>query len=427
MREPASRLLACALVAICLLATKFPLPVAGQAQGLGVSPPRAGVTDAQAGQAYVRTVSLQNQFDGPSTIMVEAEGAAGGWTTTEPSSGFTMGARSAQDVRLRIAVPAGTGPGAREGLVRFTTEPKGSPDGSGAGVRYAVAVLLNVSVGGTPRIELTWLDARAPDGVQGAPPAGYARVRNDGNVRASATMDASVLAFEADTALGAGQGTAQVEPGAEAEVEVVFTQGLEAGQYRMRFTSRTPSGFTDEVEFKVARPGEHPPTAILRGLRHPAVSEAGALLRVQGLLANTGAVPIVAARLTVEVRQGDAIVDVLRSEAVAVRPGQEANLTVYWTPAKAGAYTLVGQVNYDGLVTQENHSPLTVHGAAGGWGWWPWLLLILLVLVVGGLVAWLLGRRRGGRRDRGDGPQRKPSPAAHVPPGRDARRPPPPR
>ncbi|HJQ93006.1 MAG TPA: hypothetical protein VJ874_01840, partial [Candidatus Thermoplasmatota archaeon] len=128
--------------------------------------------------------------------------------------------------------------------------------------------------------------------------------------------------------------------------------------------------------------------------------------RVDGWFESTGAVEVRSAQLTVELRRGGELVEVVRSDGLLVPAHGHANLTVYVTPERAGSYTLSGQVTYDGYRTLPKESLLTATGD-GGWSWW-WLLLLLLLLALMAIWwAWRRGRRDRRRRqqDLQEGPQ----------------------
>jgi hypothetical protein len=368
--------------------------VAGQAddQGLGMSPDRFVVATAQPGESYQQTVLLQNRRGFDDTIEVSLEGAAGAWAATEPASPFTIAAGADREILVRFDVPEGAGPGTREGLARFTGQPGPAPTGSGGAVRPSLGLLLNVTVGGEPVVRLTWLDARAEDAQAGDPVRAFVKVRNDGNVAATAEATGQVLPFVGDgPALAAAAGSLVATPGETAEVPVTFDAGLTVGQYRARLGSADGS-FAKDVEFKVVAAGQQAPAALLRLLDHEPRSRVDRPLRVDGWFENTGAVAIASARLTVEVRRGGELVEVLVSEPLAVGAGEHANLTAYVTPERAGSYTLSGVATYDGYQTLPRESLLSVGGGGDPWPWW-WLLLLVAIALLAVWWAWRKGRK----------------------------------
>jgi hypothetical protein len=362
-------------------------------QGLGMSPERFTVAAAQPGETYQLTVLLQNRRGADDTIEVTLDGPAGAWASTEPAGSFAIAAGADREVLVRVAVPAGTGPGEREGLVRFTGQ--ASDPSSGSSVRPSLGLLLEVTVGGQAVTRLSWISARAEDAPAGQPVPAFVKVRNDGNVRATAEATGVVIPFGQDgPALSHASGSLVLTPGETADVPLQFAAGLAQGQYSARLGAADGS-FAETVEFKVTAPGQQAPAGVLRLLDHEPRARMDRPLRVDGWFENTGAVAVASARLTVEVRRGGELVEVLVSEPLAVGAGKHANLTVYFTPERAGSYTLSGVATYDGYQTLPRESLLAVSGGNDPWSWW-WLLLLLLLLAI--LAVWWAWRR--GRKDR---------------------------
>lgn len=389
-----------------------PLLPSGPAQGaesLGITPPNIEVVGAQRGQAYERSVVVQNQFDSPTVLTLEPLGAVGSWTTTAPGSGHEVPPRSQERLVLTIAVPGDAPNGLHSGFLRVVAEPKGQPQGSGFALRYAVAVVLNVTVGGEALIKLRGLDARAEDVEVGTPPVVYATLANEGNVRAPARATVEVLdaATSAPVAGAAATGdVAEVRPGQQVEVPMTLPQALPEGPYLARVRSPDDPAFERIVEFRVVPRGLLGKRGELRALEHEPWVEAGRPLKVACLFANTGSGPISAAKCSGELRLDGRLVAVFTSDALVVPAGQVASLVAYVTPDRPGAHTLVASVTFDGLTSRPNESVLNVQGdpsggAAGGMalGSWPLLAGLALALVGGGLL--LAGILR--RRKRGDG------------------------
>ncbi|MCA1812056.1 MAG: hypothetical protein LC623_08615 [Halobacteriales archaeon] len=395
MRRPGLPL---ALLALLLAG----LPATGQVESWGVAPGVVEVNGAQPGQAYLAKVQLQNQFDSEAQVTVERSGEAGGWTTLDAPSSFTLAARSSRDVTLTIAVPAAQGPGRADGQVTFFREPDSTPSGSGASTRRGAGVLLHVDVGGTAVERLTWSLPRAEDAAEGADAHAFATARNEGNVRTTARLLGEVLPFEGSEVLRNGTGALSVRPGEQGEVQVTFKAGLPVGQYRVHLHA---DGLDATLPFKVVPPGTLPPDGTLKAILHPDRATAGQPVRIDAWFQNTGAQPIRGAVFKGEARKGGTLLAPLQSDALAVAPGQSVNLTVYWTPPASGTYTLAGTVLYDGFLTPESQSLLNVDAAesAQSLGWW-WLALLALLVALA-VAAWAWKRRKERRA-----PPRRPQP-----------------
>lgn len=393
------------LAGLFLLAALLPAAPASAQDGesLGVTPPSHLVEEAIDGESYRRQVSIQNEFDSTTTVTLDTSGEVGAWTTTEPASGFEVPPRTHEAVDLTIRVPEDAVNGTYEGKLHITAEAKDSPDGSGASIRYSVAVLLTVQVGGDPVRDLSFSGGGASDVEEGSPPDVEATVTNGGNVRDTAEACALVYRLHGDEPVAELQAETRVLPGEQATLDFPFEQPLPQGQYRAEIvpgceTSEDPVDLRGEETFKVVPPGTLGKDATLRYLEHAPEAEAGKPIEVQAVFENVGETDIARATGTIEVYQGDELVEVLEAEPRVVAQGEEIGLTAYFTPEEPGRYTLHGVVTYDGFETEPRESFLTVQGAeaAGGSG----LSLTEMAPLVGGLmlvglVAWFLWGRRG--------------------------------
>jgi hypothetical protein len=362
-------------------------------EALGVAPDRVTVEDAQAGETYVRGVSLQHQYDSEGTIRVQVDGPESAWVTTDPASPFTMPPRTNRAVAVTIAIPGNALPGAHNTTLRFIRGASEQPSGTGAAVEVSAGIHLDLLVGGEPVENLTYLSARVEDAAQGDPVHAFVTARNDGNVRATAQASGQVLPFEADApVLANATGSIVLLPGEEGEVPVSFAAALEVGQYRANLTA---GAFAATLPFKVTPQGHPAPDGTLRAITHIPRATAHQPVALLAWFENSGAVAIDSAAAHVEVHRGGAggpLLAELDSAPAALQPGQHANLTMTWTPPKEGTYTLVGRVAYDGFTTLPNENLLNVVPAEVPFPWW--FVVLVAIALVAVLVAWWWRRRR---------------------------------
>ena len=370
----------------------------GDGEGLGVSPPRIDLADAQAGETYLRTVQVQNPTDTPSGIGIQRSGVVADWTTSDPPGNFTIPAQGVRNVALTIRVPAGAALGSQSGQLTFIADPTEPPSGSGSTFRPAVGLLLNATVGGEAVTRITWISARVEDAVRGDPVHAFVLARNDGNVRATAEAQGEVLPFAADSPLlDEADGSLVLFAGETAEVPVTFDASLDIGQYRARLRA---GGLDETLPFKVTAPGLTAPDGELRAIVVPARSPADRPVRMEAWFHNTGNTTIASATFHGEVSHDGDLLATVESESLVVPPGGSVNLTAYWTPPRAGVYLVSGHVTYDGYQTLQKESVLNVTpaGVADVDSWWWLLLLVLLLAILAVLWAWRKGRRDRQRR-----------------------------
>lgn len=393
------------LAALLLAAAILPLaPAAAQDdESLGVTPPSHLIEEAIDGESYRRQVSIQNEFDSPTVVTLNTSGEVGAWTTTDPTSGFEVPPRTHEAVDLTIHVPEDAVNGTYQGKLHVTAEAKDSPDGSGASIRYSVAVLLTVQVGGDPVHDLRFSGGGASDVEEGSPPDVSTTVTNRGNVRDTAEACAVVHPFDGGEQLAQARAETRVLPGEQTTLDFDFEEALPQGQYRAVIVpgcedAGEPVDLDDEGTFKVVPVGTLGKDGMLRYLEHAPEAKTGQPLEVQAVFDNVGETDIARATATVEVYRDGELVDVLTVEPRVVPYGEEVRLTGYFTPEEPGRYTLHGVVTYDGFETEPRESFLTVQGEGIGDSGWFSQPLVLLVggLLLAGLVTWLVWRKRGG-------------------------------
>jgi hypothetical protein len=392
--RPAGTLL---VLAGMLLAT---MAVAQGNEAIGVSPGTITVADAQPGETYHTTVSLQNQFDTASPFSASANGTAGSWTVLDSGATFQMAARSSKAIDVAITPPDGTGPGNVTGQVTFCREGTAAPSGSGVGTRRCVGVVLHVNVGGDVHRLVTWLGATAEDVQVGRSLSANVTARNDGNARDLAEARAEVTPFAGGAVLAQGNGSLELDPGQTGDVVIALGSSLPIGQYLVKVTSTDPVGFETTLDVKVTAEGVAP-DGRLRGILHTVRVPAGKPLTLQAWFENTGDVPVASARFLGQVLQGDGVVAQIGSDPVAVPAHGHANITTVWTPAEGGVYRVVGHVEYDGYRTPDSESLVEV-GPASGTSWLlVGIVVALFVAAVVLLVIVLRKRREPPRRPRG--------------------------
>ncbi|MEK6976556.1 MAG: hypothetical protein AABY18_09470 [Candidatus Thermoplasmatota archaeon] len=378
-----------AALALLLIGAAAIVASAQSSESLGLAPGRITIADAQPGQTYRATVTLQNQYDSPTPFTVERNGTVGAWTTVDPGPQFTVPARTSQTVALAIAIPQDTGPGNKTGQISFLADVRGS-------TRQGVGVLLEVSVGGEGRVKVTWQAATAEDAQVGHALFANVTARNDGNVRTRAQAHASVSAFGGGPALAQGNGSVELDPGQTGDAVISLGSTLPVGQYLVRVTSTDPAGFEVDLDVKVTVSGDAP-DGRLRAIVNPIRVPAGKPVTVNAWFENTGRSDIGSARLSAQVLRDGKVEATLGSDGLAVVAGAHANLTAIWTPAREGNYRIVGHVEYDGFRTPDSEGRIEV-GPGGFNQFWLVVGMLAVALVAGVVVIALIVRGRRARR-----------------------------
>ncbi len=357
--RPLSLLAPATLLAAILLTV--PAATADDHQALGVTPPSVTVDDALPGETYVEYVTLQNEYDSPSTFEASVQGDTEPWTRIEPASPLTVPERTHQRVAIVFEIPDDAYIGTHEGHLSLTGEPKQNPDGTGASVRASVAVQLAVNVGGDAVEELTWIDAHADNAAAGSPIHASVTVANTGNTRTVAEVEGLLKDPDRETPLQETIGTLDLRPGEEKPIELVFPEAVPLGTYEVLVRS-TGGAFEERLDAHVVPASDLGKDGTLRYLKHEPTSRLENPLRVDAVFANTGEVTISNAKFHGEVHKDGTLVAVLESESRVLEGSSEDSLSAFFEPSEPGTYTIEGYVNYDGLKTSTKESSVRVAG-----------------------------------------------------------------
>lgn len=340
------------------------LPQAGASEGqeaLGVTPPTATVEDALPGETYVEYVTLQNEYDTPTTFDATLRGDVEPWTHTEPETPITVPARTHQEIAIVFDVPEDAYVGSHTGQLSLTGEPREDPDGTGASIRASVAVQLAVDVGGDAVEELTWLHASSEDVAIGSPIHATITVANTGNTKTLAEAEAVLKDPDRGEPLQEASGAVDLRPGEKAPINLVFPDPVPMGTYQVLVESDS-GDFQDQMQVNVVPASDLGKEGVLRYLKHEPTTRVDRPLRVDAVFENTGEVPISDATFHGEVHKDGELVAVLESDGTVVQEATEEPLTSFFEPTEPGTYTLKGYVNYDGLRTETRESDVRVSG-----------------------------------------------------------------
>lgn len=380
------------LVVVALLASST--AASAQTNALGVSPSSIEVVDAVPGGSYEAVVTVQNGFDEPAHVTIEPDGDVGDWTVTEPAVELDVPARGRATVNVLIEVPEDVGLGAHTGILRIVAEAGSLPEsgGSGAGLRYAVGIAMNVTVTGVEREAVEWSGATVEKVEVGNPVIVFVHVENTGNVRASVAATAEAK-DATGRSLASGSAEQDILPG-HAQVLEVDLGPLPEGNHEIAVAAEGPGGpYTTTTVVQVVPAGALARTGRIAGLDVAAEVDVDAPLRIEARFENTGSASIARAKLVFEVFRDGRLAGQGSGEPLLVATGATAPLVAYYTPTQPGEHRVAVKVSYDGLETAPTEKTFDVLGGtaptldkpAPGAGW-PAVAL--------GLAALALLRRR---------------------------------
>lgn len=329
--------------------------VEAQGGGFGVTPVEMRLVDPPLlrGQEYQGTFRLQNRLSEPLQVTATPQGALAPWLTLEPAGAFAVPAGATKELAVKVQVPADAANGDYAGAVRIVAAGDGDgPSGSGASVSMELVPAILARVGGTETVRFALEDARVGPAEAGKPLAVVAGVVNSGNVRSAPSFVLEVRDAEGAEALSETLRGQPMAPGTAMAQALRTTKALPEGAYEATLSLVGSGQAVRGLTFDVAPAGTTPEDAAKEGVLEALRAEAGKAgrpLKISATFQNVGDAAVQAARVTVEVFRGGERVAVARSDPAVVPAGASRELAVFWTPAKAGAYTLQGWVDYDGL------------------------------------------------------------------------------
>lgn len=336
----------------------------------GVTPTDVNFEGVLRGEPIMRAFEIQNARDEPVRVSLSRQGPLGEWARLAHES-FVVPARTTHLVEMRLAAPADAPNGAYAGRITVTFEPASRPAGntSEVSLAFAVPVKLDATVTGQQILRLSAGGVHVPDVEERTRVPVSAILHNRGNVYAMPVLHAEVT----DTA-GRLVHSARVDlPRIPAGETVNVTQQLDAslprGQYRLKATL-VVAGETildETVAFDVLSFGELRRKGEMDAIRTADVTRApnhrlpaGDDFLVLVPFRNVGEVDV-NAQFKGYIASGGRIVSFLQSETIRVAPGENATLRVLVTDVKgSGAYHILGAVHYDGKVTDEHETVLTL-------------------------------------------------------------------
>lgn len=338
-------------------------PVLAQSDALGVSPSSIEVADAVPGGSYEAVVTVQNGFDAPAHLTVAPGGEVGNWTLTEPAGEVEVPPRGRAILNVLIEVPDSAGLGAHTGLLRILAEAGTAPEegGSGAGLRYAVAIAMSVNVTGVPREAVLWSGATVDKVEAGDPVIVRVHVENTGNVRSHVSASATVLGPDGAT-VARGAAEEDILPG-HGHALLVDVGPLPEGVHEIEVEAEGPGGpYTTRTVVEVVPVGALARTGRIAGLDVAEEVDVDAPLRIEARFENTGTAAIGGAKLVYEVFRDGKLAGQGSGEPRLVSPGATAPLVAYYTPTTPGDHRLVVKVAFDGLETPTTEKTFDVLG-----------------------------------------------------------------
>lgn len=364
-------------------------------------------------------VSIHNPSDGD-------HGDASSWITLDPPAGRIEVPRTADyPVEVEVAVPETAANGLYAARVNFLVEEACDADGGACvGVQASASATVYVRVEDGEEVkQIAVLGSLSVHDMETGSDFQFSlELENTGNVDAVPQVKLEILdKFQEEVITHRWLNDTLLRPGERGDhTFIVPDLDLPEDQYWARVNVHLDGVSIHESgvrTFDVVPPGTLAQTAELRTIRIDGdltSARVGELIRMEAIVENTGAVPVLAQfQGTVEV--DGRLVDRLESDQRQIPIGATQGIEMFYTVEHPGQHVFKGQIHYGSKITEERSLLLSAQDTGGidlpAWAWF----------VLGGLVPvalvgmFLLGRRGAGKRSPAQPKQRRRPPRGQAP------------
>jgi hypothetical protein len=337
-------------------------PAAGM--GLGVTPPQLEITDALRGNTYEENIIVFNTDNVTHSYGLTTTDNLASWVSyylpDDPDTAITSIEVAGRDengvgsktVLVKIAIPADTPNDTYEGQLLITAV-AGEASESGVGVGMQVPVLVSIDVTGTQIISGKVTDILAEDVEVGYPLRVIVMFQNTGNVAEAPTIETTITYKGEDVANFISDST-KVAPGKAGNIEVEWdTTGNAPAEYAAKVVVSLNGEVLKQkaIVFNILPLGQLTRSGEITDVTIEGSTVVGITCKVQATFKNTGQIDT-NVYFTGEAYLGDTFIQVITSDTLLVKRGQEGVLTAYYNPEQGGDITLKIQANYEGKLSE---------------------------------------------------------------------------
>jgi hypothetical protein len=347
---------ACLAAIIAVMALFMTAIPAAAAVGVGVSPPFLDIDDALRGTTYEEYITVFNTDNSSTnTYGLAAYEDISGWVSyylpESPDTTITsidIPARGTQRVLVKIAIPADIPNGAYNGMLSISAMATASGEGS-VGVGLEAPVVVTIQVTGTQNISGKVNDILAYDVEVGYPLRLIVMFENTGNVAADPLIEATIDYKGTKVANFSSNGT-KIAAGTTGNIEAEWdTTGNAPAEYTAEVTVSLDGKvlMQKDVPFNILPLGELTRSGELKDIIIDNAAIVGKPLKVQATFENTGQIDT-NVYFTGEVYLEGNLIQVMTSDTLLVKHGQQEVLTAYFTPEQDGDLNIKVQATFEG-------------------------------------------------------------------------------
>jgi hypothetical protein len=321
---------------------------------ISVSPPRIVAQDLTRGSSYDDLIELSGMNPGDS-VDIAIDGPAAGWFIFDRGNSFIYPDEKSITLVVKAQVPVDAANGWHNATAKIRSRPESAAGESGASMQVTtgVAVQLSVYVTGD-QVRLFQINDVSLITGSDQPVSILVTIDNKGNVLAK--PDSLLIEFfDIVTSAVAFSENISFPDGAKPHVKEAVplrSKGIvHRGTYRVVTTVYDRGSAIHRQESIVdVSDRDLKMSGLLMRLEGTDGIVVGSVAKTTAWFMNTGDLPF-SAKLIAEVFLDGKLVSVMQSEPVFVEPVKTQKITAYFTPGKAGSYTVIGHVLYEGRTT----------------------------------------------------------------------------
>jgi len=358
------------------------------AVSVGLSPARIDFNGVLRGGYAERNVRISTSDPIELTGNFEVFGEIEEWLRLDPNE-KTISFSSSNPYLLKVIVepPPDAANGVYSGEIRIITDAVVDPTGSvGASVRASVTLQIFVTVTDQQVYDCTAGGAAIKDSELDTPLIFEWLVRNNGNVRTSPKVSIDIWDREKENLYISREYTSgEVLP----TTERTFTQKLSSerlglGQY-WAYIKIKDCDFDTITTFDILEKGAISDRGELLGVDAPPWVYVDDIVPIKAKFVS-GSLRDVRAKFKGDIRLDDKIVQLIDSEETIVTPGQQADLTTFFTPKSEGKYVVNGHVMYNSKITYDKSTIINVQPKKFSMTFGNAILVIVYLIIAAAII-----------------------------------------
>jgi len=370
----------------CVLIFILSFAIASGATTIGISPGTMTFSKVLKGGYAEQYVQVTTNFPRNLSGHINIIGDVASWIQIEGNTTlFDFSAKNPFLAKIIVTPPADAQTGNYSAIVEFVTDRITSVSGgAGSAVKASAATRLNIEVVGEQIIACIVGAYNIYSTEENEPIDFFAMISNTGNVRIRPKIELNVWdQLQQNLVLKYEFNAPEILPTTGREAAAKIAQKLGLGQYWVDVTVPDCKS-TELLTFSVVERGTIADDGSLHGIFVRPFFYVGDIADITAVFANKGSRPVFA-KFKGQISLNNKLLQLLETDEVQVRPNQQEDFKIFYTPEKAGIYEIQGRVNYNNKLTYEKSATFTAlknPEQQYTFTFWPLLIYLLIFLLI---------------------------------------------